>query len=232
MNERVRKVSVRIADVTYHLITSESEASIQRAVAAAEQLVAAAREANPSLNQVAGVVLALLNATGDRERLADELRASGQKLSQAALDAETLRHEIRALKEQNTILLREVRRTQALGKKAEPAAPTSGADAVALNQDAPAEAPQPEDALAVERQDKGNITFVLDPRILQDGPLTAAAQPTPEPAAQPATEVAPAADPVIQPEDGAKAATDEKREEPRQPGRLIQTGFDDLLAHD
>lgn len=224
MNERVRKVSVRIADVTYHLITSESEASIQRAVAAAEQLVAAAREANPSLNQIAGVVLALLNATGDRERLADELRASGQKLSQTALDAETLRHEIRALKEQNTILLREIRRTQALGKKAEPAAPTSGTNAAALYQEAPAEAPQPEDAPAAERQDKGNITFVLDPRILQDEPPTAVAQP--------ATEVAPAVAPIIQPEDEAKAATDEKREEPQQPGRLIQTGFDDLLAHD
>jgi cell division protein ZapA (FtsZ GTPase activity inhibitor) len=80
MGEMVHKVTVRIADVTYTLVSSEPEASIQRAVDAAERLVEAVRAANPSLSLSAGTVLALVNATGDRERLVDELAAGEERL--------------------------------------------------------------------------------------------------------------------------------------------------------
>ncbi len=208
MNEMVRKVSVRIADVTYNLITSESEASIQRAVAAAERLVTAAREANPSLNQSAGIVLALLNATGDRERLADALLASERKCSAALQETDALRHEIKALKEQNLLLVREIKRTQTAEKKTAPATP-AGVQTPPGEREPPAKQ-------ALERQAKGNITFVLDPRILQaEEAQDAAATPTQE-----------------QSETRNGTAAEEKLPEPQRPSPLIQTGLDDLLPHE
>ncbi len=159
MNEKVRRVSIRIADVTYTLVSSEPESSIQRAVESAERLVESIRSTNPSLSLSASTVLALVNATGDRERLADELLAAEARAAGVESAQTALRREIAGLKEQNAILLMEIRRSRR--KEPEP--------------DLPEEAPSvhgaasPEEILRTphaERHTEGNITFILDPRIM------------------------------------------------------------------
>ncbi len=232
MGEMVHKVAVRIADVTYTLVSSEPEASIQRAVDAAERLVEAVRAANPSLSLSAGTVLALVNATGDRERLADELAASEERLRETEAKMAGLRREIGGLKEQNSILVREIRRNHPVedpklrSDRRMPAAET-GAPAEVLrpsdaSPDVPPQAGNPS-AGATERHMDGNITFVLDPRIMEPEPEDAESPDLPDDGSpdegqEPSPEASQDIDPVQTP---GKPF----------PERFVQTGFDDLLPH-
>ena len=232
MGEMVHKVSVRIADVTYTLVSSEPEASIQRAVVAAERLVEAARAANPALSLSASTVLALVNATGDRERLVDELAASEERLREAEAKITGLRREIGGLKEQNSILVREIRRNH----PSDTTKPNTARRIPAAELAVPTEEPPPPDetpdvpleedkapAGATERHTDGNITFVLDPRIMEAEPDSAESPDLPDNAA-----------PVASPEASSEVS---QNTEPVQtpgkpfPGRFVQTGFDDLLPH-
>ena len=242
MGEMIHKVSVRIADVTYTLISSEPEASIQRAVDAAERLVEAARAANPSLSLSASTVLALVNATGDRERLVDALAAGEEKLREAEAKITGLRREIGGLKEQNSILVREIRRNVPVDlPKPRPIQKEAAADAAGRNE----ELPPRDDSLsedtapagAAERHTDGNITFVLDPRIMESEPEVAE-QPEPEVTAQPEpAEHQFSTDqetPAAGGEDSSSVPQDPTTGKPHAkpfPDRLVQTGFDDLLPH-
>ncbi len=229
MGEMVHKVTVRIADVTYTLVSSEPEASIQRAVVAAEQLVEAVRAANPSLSLSASTVLALVNATGDRERLVDELAAGEERLRETEAKIAGLRREIGGLKEQNSILVREIRRNHPYEdpkhrsdrriSAAEPAAP---AEDLPPSDEAPV-APLYEEISspgATERHTDGNITFVLDPRIMDAEP-DGAKHPD-DTICDRDTEPSPEASQDI--DSGQTLAKP-------LPERFVQTGFDDLLPH-
>ena len=159
MSEKVRRISIRIADVTYTLVSSEPESAIQRAVESAERLVESIRSSNPSLSLSASTVLALVNATGDRERLADELLAAESKATGVETMLTALRREIAGLKEQNTILLMEIRRA----KRTEPEHVPPEEAPLAEETASPAEPPRTPQP---ERHTEGNITFILDPRIM------------------------------------------------------------------
>ena len=203
MSDKVRKVSVRIADVTYTLVSSEPEAAIQRAVHAAEQLVESIRAANPALNLSASTVLALVNATGDRERLADELTASEAHFADLEAKHAGLRREISGLKEQNNILLLEIKRSRAPVHVPAPAAmPESEAADPGSDDDG-----DPEKTPPHERHTEGNITFVLDRRIL-------------------------GAEPEVDAPADIDCPAEPEAEKTNGPPRLIQTGIEDLLADD
>ena len=207
MSDKVRKVSVRIADVTYTLVSSEPEAAIQRAVHAAEQLVESIRIANPALNLSASTVLALVNATGDRERLADELTASEAHFADLEAKHAGLRREISGLKEQNNILLLEIKRSHApVHMPALALAPETMPESEAATPEADGDGDQGE-IPPHERHTEGNITFVLDRRILGAEPEKDA------------------------PADIGRPAEPEA-EKTSGPPRLIQTGIEDLLADD
>ena len=99
MSDKVRRISVRIADVSYTLVSSEPERSIQRAVDSAERLVESVRSSNPSLSLSAITVLALVNATSDRERLAEQLLAAETQAADFEKAKTALHREIAVLKE-------------------------------------------------------------------------------------------------------------------------------------